>query len=318
MGSRSSHVRTKVVALIVSLVALWAFAAYVTLRDGLDLLFIGTLDRKVSQPPHALVTALQEERRLSLVYLSGHTPQQRAALDGQRARTDAARTRFETASRASDARLAANGTVTQRVDDAFTTLKGLIAGREAIDAGIVSRADAAATFTDVIDAGFQIYASLSSLDDPQLANENRVLAELTRAREVLAQEDALLAGMLAAGRFTDSEHAQFDGYVSTQRFLYAEAAANLPAPDAARYQQVVAGPAVRALRSLENQVVARNTAPLPVTADGWQAAVAAAIDDLHGMERAATAGTLDRAGPRATLVVLRLILAGGLGPLAVI
>src|SRR5947207_1787549 len=318
MGSGSSHVRTKVAALLVSLAALWAFAAYVTLRDGLDLLWVDTMTQKVSRPTDDLITALQQERRLSLVYLSGHAPGQREALDAQRVRTDGARTRFEELARGRDVRLVAGDQVTSRVDDAFARLKGLDDGRAAIDAGIVSRADAAATFTDVIDAGFGIYGSLSTLDDTQLASDNRVVTQLSRAREVLSEEDALLAGMLAAGRFTDLEHAQFTQLVGAQRFLYAETAVALTAPDAAQYQAVSSGAALADLRTLEDRVVAKTAPPLPVSAEVWEAAVDAAAAELHGLERAVELGTVARAKPRATWVVVRLVLAGGLGLIAVV
>ncbi|MFD0852888.1 hypothetical protein ACFQ07_11660, partial [Actinomadura adrarensis] len=78
MHFRNSRLRTKVTALLVSLVALWAFAAWVTLRDGLGLLWAGTLDQKVSRPTLSLVTALQQERRASMVYAGSVGVSQRA------------------------------------------------------------------------------------------------------------------------------------------------------------------------------------------------------------------------------------------------
>ncbi len=66
---RRSNVRTKVVALLVSLAALWAFAAFVTVREGLNLLWLTTLDENVGVPSESVVYALQQERRLSLIYL---------------------------------------------------------------------------------------------------------------------------------------------------------------------------------------------------------------------------------------------------------
>ena len=59
---------------------------------------------------------------------------------------------------------------------------------------------------------------------------------LFRAQEVLSQEDALLAGVLAAGAFNGTEHADFVRLVGAQRFLFAEAVAELPAADRARYE----------------------------------------------------------------------------------
>ena len=56
MSSRSSHVRLKVVALLGSMTALWAFAAFVTVREGLNLLSVSTLDSGVGRPTVALLS----------------------------------------------------------------------------------------------------------------------------------------------------------------------------------------------------------------------------------------------------------------------
>src|SRR5215510_2654757 len=86
---RGTRLRTKVVALLVSMAALWAFAAFVTLREGLNLLWVTTLTEHVGKPTEALLAELQHERRLSVVYLASG-PGDRAPLVEQRARTDKA------------------------------------------------------------------------------------------------------------------------------------------------------------------------------------------------------------------------------------
>src|ERR1044071_725970 len=90
--ARGTRLRSKVVALLLSLTALWGFAAFVTLREGLNLLWVSTLDPGVGRPTESLVAALQAERRLSVVYRS--TPAgregQRQGVTDQRRGTDAA------------------------------------------------------------------------------------------------------------------------------------------------------------------------------------------------------------------------------------
>src|SRR5687767_6679064 len=108
MKSRGSHVRTKIFALLVSLVALWVFTAVVTLRAGLNLLWVDTLDQRIDRPTDALITALQHERRLSLVYISTQGEEQRTALAAQRKRTDEARAQFERLARGTKVELAAD------------------------------------------------------------------------------------------------------------------------------------------------------------------------------------------------------------------
>src|SRR2546430_16210095 len=78
--ARTKRVKTKIVALLLSLVALWGFAAFVTLREGVNLLWVATLDTGVGKPTESLVSTLQEERRLSLAYLGAHRSDQRTAL----------------------------------------------------------------------------------------------------------------------------------------------------------------------------------------------------------------------------------------------
>src|ERR1700745_2122220 len=90
MRFRNSRLRTKVTALLLSLAALWAFAAWVTLREGVNLVWVSTLNSAVAQPIDKVQPELQRERQLSLIRLGNPGPQQRAALDAQRARTDKA------------------------------------------------------------------------------------------------------------------------------------------------------------------------------------------------------------------------------------
>ncbi|MEE3917806.1 hypothetical protein V2I01_00925 [Micromonospora sp. BRA006-A] len=74
MGSRSTNLRTKIIALLASLTALWAFAAWVTVRDGFNLLGVQTLNARVFEPSDPLLQELQAERRLSLRYLGESDP----------------------------------------------------------------------------------------------------------------------------------------------------------------------------------------------------------------------------------------------------
>ena len=44
-----------------------------------------------------------------------------------------------------------------------------------------------------------MYDSIATLDDEEIAKDARTLIELNRAREILAQEDALVAGRARRG-----------------------------------------------------------------------------------------------------------------------
>lgn len=316
MKSRSMRVRTKVVALLVSLIALWGFAAFVTADEGLNLLWVNTLDKKFGRPTDTLVVALQQERRLSAMHLGDDS--QHGALQAQRARTDEAVATFRELAQDTDVRLAASAQAEQRVAETFAQLDKLGATRQAVDAGSIGRERAVADFTDIINAGFRIYGSLATLDDPAVAKDGRTLVSLNRAREVFSQEDALLAGALVAGRITSTEHARFVELVGTQRYLLAEADAELPPGDHDRYQQLESGAAMTQVRTLEDLVIKKGGGRAPFSAATWTAAVEPAFAELRDLVVAGVNDLVDRATPAAAGVILRLALAGGLGLIAVI
>ncbi|WP_240197534.1 nitrate- and nitrite sensing domain-containing protein, partial [Nonomuraea lactucae] len=312
--------RTKVIALLASLAALWAFAAWVTLRDGLNLLWVSTIDENVGRPTVALVTALQTERQLSLAYLGGHSPQRRDALARQRARTNEAQAAFEERVSSYSVQAAAAVALQRRLDDTLKALDTLPKHRKAVDSGAIDRAQAARAFTQLVDTAFLIYGSEATLDDQEIAKDARTLIAFTRAKEILSREDALLAGALAAGGLSAGEHREFAGLVSTQRFLHNEAAAELPEADRARFSRLTASQAFQRLRTLEDRVIenARDQAGLPVTAREWQSALQPVLPELEKFLFVSADGLVGRAAPVAVGVIVRLVLAGGLGLLAVV
>ncbi|HKT01989.1 MAG TPA: nitrate- and nitrite sensing domain-containing protein, partial [Rugosimonospora sp.] len=309
----------KVVALLVSMAALWAFAAWVTLREGLNLLYVTTVTNDVGNPAEALADALQDERRLSTVYLGGgRTAAAHDALVDARTRTDAARNRFEKLSSSAALSFAASDELRQRIADERTALAGLDALRGNIDGGQVGRGQAADGFTATIAAGFRVYNSLSSLDDQQIAKESRALVGLSQARELLSQEDALLAGVLAAGQFTGTEPQDFTELVGQRRFVYQNASSELPPATATDYQNIMSGPDLTRLQILEDQVIDRAGGTLPFSAAVWNAAVQPAQADLRDLELRGADVVVGQAQPIAIGVLIRLLLAGGLGLIAVI
>ncbi|MEU5939890.1 nitrate- and nitrite sensing domain-containing protein [Micromonospora sp. NPDC047548] len=320
MGSRSASLRTKVVALLVSLTALWAFAAWVTLRDGLNVLGVQTLDAQVAEPSESLRTELQQERRMSLAYLGRPSQEQAQQLREQRRRSEERAADFAETARTWRARLSSNDELVERVDEVVTRLDALGPVRDAVAARSVDRAGAADAYTGVLDSLFRVYASLGKLDDEQIAKDTVTLTQLVRVRELMSQEDALFAGVAAAGRINDREYAQFAHLVGAQRFLVAEALAELPDADRERYVRMTEGESFTRLRSLEDRLVrdGRPNAPLPVEADDWQAAIAPALEDQEAAVLASGDALVDRATPVAIWVIVRMVLAAGLGLIAVI
>jgi signal transduction histidine kinase len=320
MRSRSTNLRAKVVALLLSLVALWSFAAWVTLRDGVNLLGVQTIDSQIVQPSEPVLHALQTERRLSTTQLGEASEERREALAVGRRNVDEAAGRFRSSARGWLAELASNKEAEQRVNEAIAALDTLPATRESVDSRSLDRAAAERAFTSVIDALFKLYDVVGGLDDPEIQADTRNLIELYRIRELMSQEDALLSGALAAGRLTGNEHTRFTQLVAAQRFLTNRAAGQLRDSDRARFNQVIGGASFTALRAIEDRVLTgeRGTSKLTVTGHEWSATAEAALAELQEMVLDAGDAVVERATPVAVGVVTRLVLAAGLGLLAVI
>lgn len=319
MGSRSTNLRTKVVALLVSLVALWGFTAWVTVRDGVNLLGVQALDTKVFDPTEPLLLQLQLERRTSVAYLGRPDDAQRATLAQMRQRTEELAATFTKSTENWQVGALGSDTLDQRIKTLTTGLNELSRTRTAVDDRSIDRAGAAATFTVVIESIYRVYDALGNLDDEQVAEDTAALIGLNRSRELLSQEDALLAGVLAAGRITLAERAEFTRFVGARQFVATSALVRLPAADQRRYEAMSTGATFGRLTALETQLMQGSGAGRPpVTATEWSDTTAPALTEITGVVLAGGDDVVDRATPVAIGVVVRLALATGLGLLAVI
>ncbi|MCK2217164.1 nitrate- and nitrite sensing domain-containing protein [Actinomadura sp. ATCC 31491] len=320
MGFRNTRLRTKVTALLLSLAALWAFAAWVTLREGVNLLWVSQLDSSVVAPSEPLLVELQKERRVSIVRLSDDTPRSRRDLDLQRKETDRLLGAFRESASAAIVGWASDEEGEQRLADVFRRLDSIKQLRRSVDAGKLDRVGVTDAYAEVIDPVFSLYGSLATLDDKALAKDVRTLLALSRAREVLTREDALLAGALAEGRLTAAEHAQFTQTVGAWRIIAEQAAADLPAEDRVTYDKLMKGAAFARLATMERQIGEQNPslAILPFGGDAWKAATERALTEFNTMVLSAGDRLVERVVPVAVNVVIRLALAGGLGLIAVI
>lgn len=319
MGSRSFSLRTKVVALLTSLAALWGFAAWVTVPDALNLLGVRQLDTRVFAPTEPLLAQLQLERRTSLVYLGRPRATQREELAKLRERTDRLAAEFAESADSWPVGLFGGDALHDRIARLKRHLSELPETRTAIDERNIGRGEAGAVFTALIDSIYQVYDELGNLDDDRIVDDTAQLHRLNRARELLSQEDALLAGVLAAGRITSVERAEFTRVVGARQFVADQAIVRLPEADQRRYEQLVTGSAFRRLADLENRVMTGSgTSRVPLTASEWSDATGAALVEIGDVVVAAGDDIVSNATPVAIGVIVRLVLVAGLGLLVVI
>ncbi|WP_433311907.1 nitrate- and nitrite sensing domain-containing protein [Micromonospora chersina] len=320
MGSRSTNLRTKIIALLASLIALWAFAAWVTVRDGFNLLGVQALNARVFEPSDPLLLQLQNERRLSLLYLGQSDPDQLQELVAQRQRTDDSAAALWRSAQDWRTEIPASDELEQRIAELKTQVEQLGEVRAEVGRKTIDRTATLAAYNEAVDAIFGVFDALGGLDDDEIARDTAALIDLNRARELLSQQDALLTGAVAANRMTVAEQAAFARLVGAQWFLADRTARDLAPTDRDRYQQMTEGEAFQQLRALQDRVLAAkgNDVRPPVTAAAWQAAASRSMEDLRGVILAGGEDIVSRATPVAVGVIVRLVLAAGLGLIAVI
>ncbi|MFI2712433.1 nitrate- and nitrite sensing domain-containing protein [Micromonospora sp. NPDC018662] len=320
MGSRSTNLRTKIIALLASLTALWAFAAWVTVRDGFNLLGVQALNARVFEPSDPLLLELQSERRLSLRYLGESDPGQLQELQAQRGRTDTAATALWDSVQDWRTEVPASEELEQRLAELKAELGQLVQVRDEVGRKTIDRTATLSAYDEAVDGIFAVFDALGGLDDDQIARDTAALIDLNRSRELLSQQDALLTGAVSANRLTVAEQTAFARLVGAQWFLADRTARELAPTDRARYQQMVEGEAFGQLRTLQDRVLAAKGEDVrpPVTAAAWRAAADRAMADLRGVILAGGEDIVSRATPVAVGVIVRLVLAAGLGLIAVV
>lgn len=317
MRFRNSRLRTKITALLVSLAALWAFAAWVTLREGVNLLFVNTLDSVVA-PSDPLLVELQHERRLTVTMLASgqHRPDLLAA---QRARTDQERSIVVEKARSGAVRRAADDSMDERLDDMVKLLGELDQDRRTIDSGGLSRTRIVQIYSDAIESIFHMYDGTTTLDDKGFTADLRAEIAVNRSWELLSQEDALVAGVLASGRMGPADQMEIAQVIGARRLNSARALVDLENADRQAWNELTANKRLAAVHTLEDALLQRSRTQRPrVGAEQWRATIEPALAQMRKSIQDAGDRLVDRATPIAAGVIIRLLMAGGLGLLAVI
>ncbi len=322
-ASRSWSIRAKIISLLlvplITLVAMWALATAVTLGPGLDLLDAQNNVETVGRPVQALVAEIQAERKMSMVYLASGRKDP-AALTAQRSETDARVTRLRQSAGSEDARNAATDLTSQRLTELFAALDSMALLRAGVDRGVIDRASALRQYTDIVASSFLVSGSLIRAADEDLARESRALVGLGRAREILAQEDAMLSAAFAAGSLAAADLGQTVQLIGAQRFRFAETLPDLNRVDLSEYEALIATEPFTRLATLENRIVsdARAGAADPIDAASWRTSYETVATQLQEFERRAADRLVDRSGPAALVTFGQIALAGLLGLLTVV
>ncbi|TDQ53426.1 sensor histidine kinase [Actinorugispora endophytica] len=304
----SIRARLLALALIPSsaLLALWIAITSVLGNDILVLRQGASFTEDVGVPVLEIISDLQAERRSTMEYIADDDdPAARSEMERSRARTDVTAGAFT--ARFGEAELSDLPRQTRdRVERFTTTLEILPLHRASLDSAIPIRSGGAAAYDEAVEAGLRLWDVQEKLVAPDQAHQARSLTSLFRARELLAQEDALLAYSTVAGAFSITDHIDFTHAVGAQRYLYDQIAPELGDAELAVYEEATESTFFRTVRAMENDVVSSGATDtgIPIDGDAWEAAKESLDLAFQEVEENRTAAILDQS--RASVTELRL------------
>jgi signal transduction histidine kinase len=323
MGLRRWSIRMRIFLLVVfpvlSLIGLYVFTATTTASNAIRLTRSRTVKNTIATPIGALVTQLDTERLMAVVYLAAPVPPDLARLDATEHKTDQTVAGYKAAAAAalgsaSPAEAQALSVMTQKL----TRLTGL---RSQVAAQTISRPAAIAAYDDILAQDDVVLTQIVVQNvDVHLAFQSLVLVRTAKVVELILQEDSLLTGDLISRTFSAADRQQFAELVGGHRALYSEVLSELDPGYRATYEKVLGPQVLGPLEALENKVIAdpRPGRVPPVSLTSWTAAVQQVGAGFNTASNQVSDVLTNTAQPVANSVFLRLILAGGLGLLGVV
>ena len=307
---------------LISLIALWAYAATSTIGGAFAQRAYDTENNDTGGPGQALLVQLVQERTLTYVWLSTGRRASPAAVDGQRAATDAATAKF----RAGVA--AAGGALSQLTRQDLTLLfaqlntLGMI--RAAADNGTMGPLAVFQAYNTIVDADFQFFRSEAVVPNGSISlyQEGAANVDAGQALELVGREAALVGGSLASGgTMPEVTRDLFTQAVDDQRLLEQNALSPLNWPGSTSpYARLFASPVYANFKAMENRIV-DSTSPgarVPVSPAAWQSGVQSFLTAFDGAASAGRQSDTKGAAHAGDVILLRLILVGGAGLAAVI
>ncbi|CAL9388940.1 nitrate- and nitrite sensing domain-containing protein [Streptomyces sp. enrichment culture] len=324
MRFRGKSIRRKIVALLlvplVSLTAIWAFATVLTGREAARLFSVSDVVEEIGYPIEDTVRVLQQERRQTLVHLADPRASDGLAdLRRSRTATDDAVAKIRRNAADADVRDDLGRAGEERLTAVLDALDGLGSLRRSVEDGTVDRAQALGLYNRLVDPCHDLLANLDVVDDVGLDKQYRALVNVSRARELLSREDALLGSALVTGRLTRAETRDVSDLVAQRTVLYDINLPLLPATERGRYQRFWQNASSAPLRVAEQAAVSSDGGmPRGVTAQSWDTAAGSVLKELGDLDDHAADRYQDRVDPVATSTIAKAVVAGALGLIALL
>ena len=305
---------------LVSLVALWAFAASITLGNALHEHNYNRLVALSAAPTDELANQVSQERQQTFTWLSTNPRPPAARLAATRDRTNAAVAAYRRLVQQTRGLRPASAEGAQAT--LMTLLSRLPEIRGAIDSAALNPAAAFGAYSNIMNAIFAVYSASEQVNnDLSVDKQTDASLDAAQALEFASREATLVGGAAGAhGQMTTGDRHLFASAVTSQRLLMASALGEFDARLRPPWQRAYASPAHQRFASLENRISGSigSRAVIPVNVISWQAASRAFLAEMQKAQLQDAPPLAAMASRLSDRLVLEAALAGGVGLVAVL
>lgn len=243
--------------------------------------------RQVSIPAVSALASIQQERRLSVAYLSQPSRDLRKLLD-QREQTDQ---RIAAMRSAADEALAnAPDSIITRWQALTAALDQLPSVRSTIDSRSANRQGVYDFYNELLDAATELFDTQARIvPDVTAAQGGIVATEAFRASDLMSRAGSMIDSAFGARALSEQDYLEFVGLVGAYHSTLTNIAPHLHPDAARRYEQITKSAPWQNLVAAENALTAdgpwRSGPPrtLPFTKTQWETLTQQVSDELIGL-----------------------------------
>ncbi|HEX4814827.1 MAG TPA: nitrate- and nitrite sensing domain-containing protein [Nonomuraea sp.] len=304
-------ISTLLVIPLISLVALWGFAAATTSGEAINLLKVETIWTGVINHTDGLVGNLQIERLASAERIAGKVTDS-GALAAARAKVDANRKHLTERALSAETQSALTPDMKNQLQAVFAAIDRLPDIRRKVDQRRLTAGGLVTEYAKISDEVHLLYSRLTMSTDLELSLQAQGLIAADEVRELLSRENAMIVA--SNGRTSMADVHLLAGIDGTRTHLFPKALANLDTELRAPFEKLYYSSRYITMENLLESAIAGQ----PLDVELWRGIA----DQVEKEYRQAIWRTGDkllaRMEPAGLAVVVRAGAAGALGLIAVI
>ncbi|MEV1168677.1 nitrate- and nitrite sensing domain-containing protein [Nonomuraea sp. NPDC049784] len=304
-------ISTLLVIPLISLIALWGFAASTTLGEALSLLKVETIWTGVINHADGLISNLQAERLASAEQLAG-TVTAPDALSKARTKVDNSRKTLREQSMAQDTQSALTQDMKTQLQTVFEAINRIPDIRHKVDDRKLTPGTLVTEYAKISDEIHLLYSRMTVSTDLELALQAQGLIAADEVREILSREHALIVA--SNGRVSMHDLHMLAGLDSTRTYLFPKALANLDTELRAPFEKLYYSPRYSTMENLLESYITGQ----PVDVELWRGVAEQVQKEYRDAVWRTGDKLLARMEPAGVGVVVRAGIAGLLGLVAVV